>query len=328
MKALKTIGFILLLLLFWLFGLFSICLFIDDVDTLARTVIIYFIVGIGVMVFAAKWFINNGYRINNRNMHLSKHGESIAQLSDAKLLAAKINSSCIDVNAFCNDYHELCKCMDRLIWLNEKRHVSMEPKPRLNKDRIVNNLPATINDFIDRSVAEINSASGYAAVINWLNALMHNEEFKSISSKEVEAHINSLLYGGFEECKSELDMPDTLMSIDNMEGLEFEYWCADLLRGNGYTDVEVTQGSGDQGVDIIAVKDGIRYAIQCKCYHSNLGNTPVQEVNTGKVIYHCHVGVVMTNRYFTTGAKKAADATGVLLWDRDYITKLLETRHS
>lgn len=116
-----------------------------------------------------------------------------------------------------------------------------------------------------------------------------------------------------------------LMAIDLMEGLGFEYWCADLLTKMGYTNVEVTRGSGDQGVDVLAQKDGIKYAIQCKCYSSNLGNTPVQEINTGKVIYHCHVGVVMTNRYFTEGAKEAADATDVLLWDRDWITAALTT---
>lgn len=108
-----------------------------------------------------------------------------------------------------------------------------------------------------------------------------------------------------------------------MEGHEFEYWCAELLRKNGFTDVEVTKGSGDQGVDVLAVKDGIRYAIQCKCYSSNLGNGPVQEVNAGKSLYRCHVGVVMTNRHFTPSAKELATATGVLLWDRDKLEEML-----
>ena len=115
-----------------------------------------------------------------------------------------------------------------------------------------------------------------------------------------------------------------LQQIDSMEGHQFEYWCANLLRKNGFTNVEVTQGSGDQGVDITAVKDGIRYAIQCKCYSSDLGNKPVQEVNTGKTIYHCQVGVVMTNRYFTAGAKQAAEPNGVLLWDRDKLIEMLD----
>ena len=117
-----------------------------------------------------------------------------------------------------------------------------------------------------------------------------------------------------------------LSQIDFMEGHDFEYWCADLLRKIGFYNVEVTQGSGDQGVDILAVKDGIRYAIQCKCYSKDLGNTPVQEVSSGKMMpqYHCQVGAVMTNRYFTKGAQELAAATGTLLWDRDWIKRQLQ----
>lgn len=111
--------------------------------------------------------------------------------------------------------------------------------------------------------------------------------------------------------------------IDAMEGHEFERFIANLLRKLGYQKVEVTPGSGDQGVDVLAEKDGVRYAIQCKCYSSDLGNTPVQEVNTGKMIYHCHVGVVVTNRYFTQSAREAAKATGVLLWDRSKLESLI-----
>lgn len=111
---------------------------------------------------------------------------------------------------------------------------------------------------------------------------------------------------------------------DNMEGLEFEGFCARLLAWNGFTNVEVTQASGDQGIDVLAEKDGIKYAVQCKCYTSDLGNTPVQEAHAGKVFYKCHVAVVMTNRYFTAGAKSLAAATGVLLWNRDELQRLLD----
>lgn len=117
---------------------------------------------------------------------------------------------------------------------------------------------------------------------------------------------------------------DNLSDIDNMEGHEFEHLCANLLRKNGFYNVEVTRGSGDQGVDILAQKDGIKYAVQCKCYSKDLGNKPVQEVNAGKAIYRCQIGAVMTNRYFTQGAKEAAEATGVLLWDRDKLNDMIK----
>lgn len=115
-----------------------------------------------------------------------------------------------------------------------------------------------------------------------------------------------------------------ISDVDGMDGHTFEHWCAELLKKNGFVNVEVTQGSGDQGVDILAVKDGIKYAIQCKCYSSDLGNKPVQEVNTGRAIYHCQIGAVMTNRYFTAGGKEAAEATGILLWDRDNLEEMLK----
>lgn len=114
-----------------------------------------------------------------------------------------------------------------------------------------------------------------------------------------------------------------IADIDSMDGLAFEHWCADLLKYNGFTSVEVTRGSGDQGVDILAEKEGIKYAIQCKNYSTDLGNKPIQEVNTGKVIYRCHVAAVMTNRYFTSGGREAAAATGVLLWDRTWLEQHL-----
>lgn len=129
-------------------------------------------------------------------------------------------------------------------------------------------------------------------------------------------------------CAAENDTIEDLLSmLDSMEGHDFEYWCASLLKKIGFTNVEVTQGSGDQGVDVLAEKDGIRYAIQCKCYSSDLGNSPVQEVSAGKMMpqYHCQVGAVITNRHFTKGAKDLADATGTLLWDRDWIVNTLKS---
>ncbi len=115
-----------------------------------------------------------------------------------------------------------------------------------------------------------------------------------------------------------------IADVDGMDGHDFEEYCGDLLRKNGFEKVEITRGSGDQGVDVLAEKDGIKYAIQCKCYSSDLGNKPIQEVYAGKSIYHCQVAAVMTNRFFTTGGLNAAKATGVLLWDRRKLQEFIE----
>ena len=114
------------------------------------------------------------------------------------------------------------------------------------------------------------------------------------------------------------------LPMDELEGHEFEYFCADLLRGHGFVDVEVTKGSGDFGTDILAEKDGVTYAIQCKCYDKPIGVKAVQEAYAGRDFYDRMVGTVMTNQYFTAPAVDAARKLKILLWDRGYLDSMLE----
>lgn len=113
-------------------------------------------------------------------------------------------------------------------------------------------------------------------------------------------------------------------SLDEMEGHDFEYYCAQLLRQNGFLEVEVTKGSGDYGIDILAEKDGITYAIQCKCYSAPVGVKAVQEAHAGRDYYDRMVGAVLTNQYFTAPAVEAAKKLKILLWDRGYLESMLE----
>lgn len=112
--------------------------------------------------------------------------------------------------------------------------------------------------------------------------------------------------------------------IDTMEGRDFEYFCAELLQKRGFLEVEVTKGSGDYGIDILAEKDGITYAIQCKCYGTPVGVKAVQEAYAGRDYYDRMVGVVLTNQYFTTPAVEAARKLKIVLWDRGYLESMME----
>lgn len=112
--------------------------------------------------------------------------------------------------------------------------------------------------------------------------------------------------------------------MDEMEGHDFEYFCADLLAGRGFQDVKVTKASGDFGTDILAEKDGVTYAIQCKCYSSPVGVKAVQEAYAGKDYYDRMVGAVMTNQYFTSAGVAAAKKLKILLWDRGYLESMME----
>lgn len=112
--------------------------------------------------------------------------------------------------------------------------------------------------------------------------------------------------------------------FEDMEGHEFEYFCADLLADRGFTEVEVTKASGDYGIDILAQKDGVTYAIQCKRYTAPVGVKAIQEAYAGRDYYDRMVGAVMTNQYFTTPAVEAAKKLKILLWDGGYIEGMLE----
>lgn len=112
--------------------------------------------------------------------------------------------------------------------------------------------------------------------------------------------------------------------IDLMEGHDFECYCAELLRKRGFQEVEVTKGSGDYGIDILAEKEGVTYAIQCKCYAAPVGVKAVQEAYAGRDYYDRMVGAVLTNQYFTQPAVEAAKKLKILLWDRGYLESMLE----
>lgn len=112
--------------------------------------------------------------------------------------------------------------------------------------------------------------------------------------------------------------------LDEMDGFDFEYYCADLLSVNGFVDVQVTRSSGDYGIDILAEKDGVTYAIQCKRYTGLVGVKAVQEAYAGRDYYDRMVGAVLTNQYFTKPAVQAARKLKILLWDRDYLQAMEE----
>jgi|688.fasta_scaffold271281_2 hypothetical protein len=98
----------------------------------------------------------------------------------------------------------------------------------------------------------------------------------------------------------------------DMRAAEFEGFLAEVLRSLGY-DVEQTGQSGDQGVDLVAVKNGRRIAVQAKGYSGSVGNSAVQEAFAGMAHYGCHGCAVVTNSSFTTAAVSLAASTNCLL---------------
>jgi len=117
-----------------------------------------------------------------------------------------------------------------------------------------------------------------------------------------------------------------LSSLDALGGIEFEHFVATLLTGRGYK-TEVTQASGDYGIDIIAIKDGVRFGVQVKRYAGSVARTAVSDAVAGVRHWRCHAAMVVTNSYFTDSAKQLAESTGCVLVDRAVLAQWLTERN-
>jgi len=93
---------------------------------------------------------------------------------------------------------------------------------------------------------------------------------------------------------------------------EFEQNCATRLRQAGWAAAVLGQ-SGDQGVDILAKKRGVRVVFQCKCYATPVGNSAVQEAYAGRAHSQAHHAAVVGKSGYTRSARDLAGRVGVLL---------------
>lgn len=113
---------------------------------------------------------------------------------------------------------------------------------------------------------------------------------------------------------------ESLLTVDDVpsEGVEFEHWCARRFDELGWT-TRITSVSGDQGVDIIAIKGDVIVAIQCKRYSQPVGNAAVQEIYAGKQYASANYACVISTAGYTKSAKELARSTGVYLIGHDEI---------
>lgn len=119
------------------------------------------------------------------------------------------------------------------------------------------------------------------------------------------------------------DVYYSIEDIDFMTGTEFEYFISILFESMNFK-TEITNSTGDQGVDVIARKGINEIGIQCKCYSGSVGNSAIQEVFSGLNYYHLNKGMVITNNYFTKSAIELAKSNNIILWDRNILKEKIE----
>ncbi|MCP5537312.1 MAG: restriction endonuclease [Akkermansiaceae bacterium] len=212
----------------------------------------------------------------------------------------------------------------------------LEEKLKFKHDAeyVINQMPDKHWDVLSRKRKQllIPDDYGYIDRSKWIN--------------ELESYVNNNLVHKIFKSWSDVDLAILKMNLDIMDCLiscmdpivedhsyekleahsrpsdpyEYEHYCASLFANSGWT-ARVTQGSGDQGADLVLTKEHREIVVQCKLYNSPVGNKAVQEVVAAQKYYGAYKGIVVTNASYTPSAKKLAAANDViLLHDTEVVT--------
>jgi len=128
----------------------------------------------------------------------------------------------------------------------------------------------------------------------------------------------------FKHTQGFLSDRELLLKLRGMHYTEFEEYIADLFSKLGHK-VKTKGGPYDQGIDVIAKKDGIKYPIQCKRYNNpSVGVSEVKEfwasisddLGSGK-------GYLITTNIFTLEAEKFSEGKPIELIDGQKLIKYI-----
>jgi restriction system protein len=108
---------------------------------------------------------------------------------------------------------------------------------------------------------------------------------------------------------------------DDIDPFEYEHMCASEFNKSGW-EANATQGSSDQGVDVIAKRGQEVLVAQCKRFAKPVGNKAVQEVVAGLKFYKANRGVVIAPNGFTNSAEQLAEANNISLIHHSEIKNL------
>ena len=211
-----------------------------------------------------------------------------------------------------------------VIWFLRKRW-----KKRTHR-KIVRDLSEKYQHVLAKKRAQLLVEDDYGDLDpdKWIN------EAQSFFTKKIEPHLdeNWGKYISGEELGGIIDNTalnyqernlDLFQYDESMDGIEYEHFCADILRRSGW-DASVSKASNDQGVDILASNQQLTVAIQCKKYSSPVGNKAVQEVISGATFHSIDNAVVVSNSSYTASARQLAGKSGVLLIHHSELDRLIE----
>lgn len=113
-------------------------------------------------------------------------------------------------------------------------------------------------------------------------------------------------------------------SLYELTPREFEEWTASLFESLGYEKVTLTPQSNDKGVDVLAVKNGLKIAIQCKKFKGVVGSPNIQTFLGAMQNAEADKGFFITTGTFSVEAEKMALDMPIELYDKIGLVQLID----
>lgn len=186
--------------------------------------------------------------------------------------------------------------------------------------------------FVYYPMAIANSFDTFDVILNnLLDRKMHLASSSLYPSEMIEIGKQEMFDKLFEKKVSSTTTPLALEDVDNLNDFLFEAYIGALYEKQGY-NVCITPRSRDKGVDVIATKDDVSYAIQCKHSKNNVGQECMSEVHSGAKYYQTKYGpsyipVAWTNSYYSPAARGFGSVISVKCYDRENLIQLMNSFH-
>jgi restriction system protein len=128
--------------------------------------------------------------------------------------------------------------------------------------------------------------------------------------------------------KVENDRKKMYQKVEALHGLsprEFEEYIAELFKRLGYENVTLTPTSNDKGIDILAKREGVRIAIQCKKYKGVIGSPQMQTFLGAMQHVEAQKGFFVTTSVFSREAEKFAYDHPIELIDGFALAEMIQS---
>jgi hypothetical protein len=183
----------------------------------------------------------------------------------------------------------------------------------------------SLAEFLEIADASVDAQARALIKYRWARDIPHTRAVEIVrEERERMESYDSVSLSASARAPRYMDLTD----LELVSGYEFEHVLAEVLsRVDG--EATVTEASGDQGVDVVWVRDTETIGIQAKRYDKSnpVGNSAVQEIYTGVTVrnseYEIDTPAVVTTSRYTDSAKEAADNSDVILYGRQHLKEWL-----